>query len=81
MTTFYDKAKTILTGLIEHVENTGNLKNSVHVFNIAVALDDQNPQSKIDRAVKALFDIVDYKKNDDIKLVKQYLKTVTLTEV
>lgn len=74
----YDKAKTILTGVISKIENTGSLKPSVHVYNIACALDNQNPKNKIERALAALFDIVDNKKNDDKKVVLQYLKSVRL---
>jgi len=73
----YDKAKMILTNTITHIEFTGQLKTSIHIYNIACSLDNQNPKSKIERAIEVLFDIVDGKKSsDDMKATKQYLKTV-----
>lgn len=78
MTTIDQKAKTILTNTIAHVEFTGNLRTSIHVYNIACSIDNQNPKSKIERALAALFDIVDGKnlKGDDVKTTRQYLKTI-----
>ena len=75
-----EKAKTILTGVINKIENTGNLKPCVHIYNIAVNLNNQTPKSVIDRAISGLFDIVDgiNKKNPDIKIIKEYLKKVYL---
>lgn len=76
MTTAYDKAKIILQNTLAHVEFTGNLRTSVHVYNIAVALDNTNPKNKIEQALEVLFDIVDGKKNQNKKVAIQYLKTL-----
>ena len=74
----YDKARKILENTINKIAFTGQLRTSIHVYNIAVSLDDMNPKSKIERALTALFDIVDGKKNSDIKIVKEYLKNATI---
>lgn len=74
----YDKAKKLLTNLIDHIAFTGQLKTSVHVYNIACAIDSYKPSGQFETVINALFDIVDGKKTQYKKVINQYLKKATI---
>ena len=80
MTTVNEKARTILNNTINKIAFTGQLRTSIHVYNIACAIDNTNPKSKVEQALTALFDIVDGKnlKSENVKTAKQYLKKCTV---
>lgn len=74
----YDKAKKLLTNLVTHLEFTGQLRTSIHIYNIACSIDDTQPNNKVELVIGALFDIVDGKKTQYKKVINQYLKNVTI---
>ena len=74
----YEKSKKILANLINKIAFTGHLKTSIHVYNMAIMIDDSNPKKEFATVINTLFDIVDGKKTQYKKTINQYLKNATI---